>query len=248
MKREGEHLEPLGNGVQVIVSPHHAFGTDTILLAHFSAPKKNDKACELGTGCGAIPLIWCRDDKTASITAVDIQEEACDLLRRSTALNHLDDKIQVLHSDWRDLRSKVSWGSYDLVVCNPPYKAVGTGIVNPEQAHKIARHEAHGTLEDIVQTAAGLLQFAGRFCLCQRPERLSDVICLMRQYGIEPKRLRFVQQHAAKAPKLFLIEGKRGGQPNGLVTAPALLIENDDGSLSREMTDIYGVYKEAYLP
>lgn len=247
-KKEAEHLEPLGNGVQVIVSPQHHFGTDTILLAHFAAPRKNDRACELGTGCGAIPLLWCRSDSPSFVTAIDIQAEACDLLQRSIVLNHLEERIHVLHSDWRELQGKVSWASYDLVVCNPPYKAVGTGIVNPEQAHRMARHEIGGTLENIIQTAAKLLNFAGRFCLCQRPERLNDVIVLMRQYGLEPKRLRLVQQHTTKAPKLFLIEGRRGGRPNGLVVEPTLLIESESGGLSREMIEIYGVYKEAYLP
>ena len=222
MIREGEHIEPLGNGVQVIVSPHHAFGTDTVLLAHFSLPGQRDKACELGTGCGAIPLIWSRENRPASVTAVDIQAEACDLLQRSIALNHLENRIQVLHSDLLDLQ--------------------GT-----EQAHRIARHEMACTLEDIVRTAAKLLRFSGKFCLCQRPERLSDIICAMRQYDIEPKRLRFVQQRYTKAPKLFLIEGRRGGRPNGLVVEPALMMENDSGGLSEEMIAIYGAYKEAYL-
>ena len=169
------------------------------------------------------------------------------MLQRSIALNHLENRIQVLHSDLLDLQGKVNWATYDVVVCNPPYKAAGTGIINPEQAHRIARHEMACTLEDIVRTAAKLLRFSGKFCLCQRPERLSDIICAMRQYDIEPKRLRFVQQRYTKAPKLFLIEGRRGGRPNGLVVEPALMMENDSGGLSEEMIAIYGAYKEAYL-
>ena len=247
MLNEGEKLEPLGNGIRVIVSEEHAFGTDTVLLANFSSPRKNDKACELGTGCGAIPLIWCRDSAPAHVTAVDIQESACSLLQRSVELNSLQERITVLHSDLLELKGKVELSSFDLVVCNPPYKAAGTGIVNPEEAHKIARHEYTCTMDDIVRVAAGLLNFSGRFCLCQRPERLSDIICSMRKYGIEPKRLRFVQQRLNKEPKLFLIEGRRGGRPNGLRAEPALLIEDHNGSLSQEMISIYGAYKEEYL-
>ncbi len=247
MLQTGEKIEPLGSGIQIIVSQNHAFGTDTVLLANFSLPKNGDKACDLGTGCGTIPLIWCRDSCPAAITAVDIQEEACSLLTRSVLLNHLEDKIEILHSDLLELKGKAAFSSYDLVVCNPPYKAAGTGIVNPEQAHRIARHEYTCTIEDIVQTAAKLLRFSGRFCLCQRPERLSDIIGAMRKYGLEPKRLRFVQQRCNKAPKLFLIEGRRGGKPNGLIVEPTLFIENGEGGLSEEMIAIYGAYKEAYL-
>ena len=247
MLNAGERLEPLGSGIRVIVSREHGFGTDTVLLANFSSPGRKDKACELGTGCGAIPLIWSRDGVPAHVTAVDIQESACSMLKRSVELNCLEDRISVLHSDLLDLRGKVELSSYDLVVCNPPYKAAGTGIVNPEEAHKIARHEFTCTMDDIIRVAAGLLNYSGRLCLCQRPERLCDIICSMRQHGIEPKRLRLVQQRTTKEPKLFLIEGRRGGRPNGLRTEPVLLIENPAGDLSDEMIAIYGAYKEDYL-
>lgn len=247
MLEEGERLEPLGSGIRVIVSDEHSFGTDTVLLASFSMPKADDKACELGTGCGTIPLIWSREGKPRSVTAVDIQEKACGMLKRSVEMNGLQHRISVLHSDMLDLAGKVEFSSYDLVVCNPPYKAAGTGIVNPEQSHKIARHEFACTIDDIIRVAAKLLNFSGRLCMCQRPERLSDLICTMRKYNIEPKRLRFVQQRTAKQPKLFLIEGRRGGRPNGLIVEPVLLIESDNGELSDEMISIYGAYKEDYL-
>lgn len=243
----GEKLEPLGSGIRVIVSKNHSFGTDTVLLANFSRPRKNDRACELGTGCGAIPLIWSRNNIPKSVDAVDIQNEACSMLERSIMLNGLEGRINVLNSDLCELKGKLEFSSYDLVVCNPPYKAAGTGIVNPHSSHKIARHEFMCTMDDIAEAASGLLNFSGRLCMCQRPERLSDIICSMRKYKIEPKRLRFVQQRISKAPKLFLIEGRRGGNPNGLIVEPTLFIENESGTLSEEMIEIYGAYKEAYL-
>lgn len=247
MLKDGERLEPLGNGIKVIVSREHCFWTDTILLAHFSSPHKNDIACELGSGCGTIPLIWSRDNKPKAVTAIEIQSEACSMFERSIKLNSLEDRIKVLNADLCSLDGKVMPSSYDLVVCNPPYKAAGTGIVNPEQAHRVARHESFCTIEDIAKTASKLLNFSGRFCMCQRPERLSDVLESMRKYSIEPKRLRFVQQRKDKAPKLFLVEGRRGGKPNGLKVEPVLLIENDGGNFSDEMIEIYGAYKEEYI-
>ena len=80
----------------------------------------------------------------------------------------------------------------------------------------------------------------GRFCLCQRPERLTDVLLAMRQNGLEPKRLRWVQQRSEKAPWLFLAEGKAGAKP-GLVTEPPLIVENADGSYTDEMKQIYHI-------
>lgn len=244
MLKENEHYEPLGNNIKVIVSDKHHFSTDTILLANFALPKKGDKSVELGTGCGTIPLIWARElGKHLNVTAVEIQDDAYSMIKRSVLINGLGKYITPVHGDLRNLRSKLKYGYYDLVVCNPPYKLSGSGIVNPDKEKLIARHEEICTLDDVVSCAARLLQFGGRFCMCQRPERLCDVMESMRANHIEPKRLRFVQQRPSKEPKLFLIEGRRSGNKGSLKVMPTLFIEDESGVFSAEMREIYGSYK-----
>lgn len=247
MLKDGEHFEPLGSGIKVIVSQENHFSTDTILLADFASPKKHERVLELGSGCGTISLIWCKGTPPVHITSVEIQESGADMLRRSVEYNNLSDRITVLNADLRKLDGFVQFGAYDMVAMNPPYKIGGGGIVNPDKSLQIARHETECTLDDITKTAARLLRFGGRFCICQRPERLTDVLMSMRAAGIEPKRLRMVQQRYGKAPKLFLAEGRRGGNAGGLIVMPTLFIEGDCGGLSQEMIDIYGDYKESYL-
>lgn len=240
MIKNGEHLEPLGNGIRIIVSDLFRFSTDTIILADFAKPRKGIKAVDLGTGCGTIPLLWSRSDKTTSITAVELQPEGADMARRSVELNGLDN-ISVVNADLKELKGVLPFGSFDLVCCNPPYKESGTGIKNPDGEKLLARHEEGCTIGDICLAAKNLLQFGGRFVICQRPERLADVLEAMRSNDLEPKRLRFVQQRPEKPPKLFLVEGRRGGKKGGLVTESTLFIESD------EMLGIYGSYKEGYL-
>lgn len=237
---KGERLEPLGNGIEVFVNDMYHFSTDTILLADFAGPRKGIKAADLGTGCGTIPLLWCRSDKTLDITAVEIQPQACGIFRRSIEHNGLDN-INVINADLRELSGVVPFGCFDLVSCNPPYKSGGSGVKNPDNEKLIARHEENCTIDDVTEAAKSLLQFGGRFVMCQRPERLADVLESMRRNDLEPKRLRLVQQRPEKPPKLFLVEGRRGGKPGGLVVEPALYIESD------EMIKIYGSYKEDYL-
>ena len=239
------HPEPLGGGMEVFVSDIHRFSTDTILLAHFSKPKGKKKCVDLGTGCGAIPLLWLRDNKNLEIAAVEIQPDACDLTEQSIRHNDLKQQMTVLNADLKDLKEKLPFGCYDLVACNPPYKHGGSGIQNPENGRLISRHETECTLADICLCASKLLQFGGRFCICQRPERLADVTEAMRQYAIEPKVLRLVQQRKTKAPKLFLLEGRKGGSRGFLNVLPTLLIEDDTGNFSPEMLEIYGVYKSS---
>ena len=202
------HLEPLGGGLEIYVSESYRFSTDTILLANFSQPKGRKKCVDLGTGCGTIPLIWLRENKQLEIAAVDIQENACKLAQDSISRNDLI-QMTVYNADLKELKGVLPFGYYDLVACNPPYKLGGSGIRNPESAKLIARHETECTLDDICESASRLLQFGGRFCICQRPERLADVMEAMRKFSIEPKVLRLVQQRRSKAPKLFLIASQR---------------------------------------
>lgn len=238
-----EHFEPLGKNIKIIVSDVHRFSTDTILLNYFSNAKKNDKVIELGTGCGTIPLLMKKDNKASEITAVDIQKDACSLLERSISYNNLSG-ITVINSDLKELKGKVPFGYFDLVVCNPPYKENGTGIYNPHSGKKTARHEVMCSLEDIIKVSSSLLNFGGRLCICQRPERLTDILVLMREHKVEPKRLRLVQQRLNKPPKLVLVEGRKGGKRGFMTTEETLMIENNLGEFSEEMLKVYGDYKE----
>ena len=240
------HLEPLGGGLEIYVSESYRFSTDTILLANFSQPKGRKKCVDLGTGCGTIPLLRRRASRQREIAEVDIQEDACSLARDSVSRNKLS-QMTVLNADLKELKGVLRFGYYDLVACNPPYKLGGSGIKNPESSKLIARHETECTLDDICESASKLLQFGGRFCVCQRPERLADVTEAMRRFSIEPKVLRLVQQRRTKAPKLFLLEGRKGGNRGFLNVLPTLFIEDESGNFSEEMLQIYGDYKTNHL-
>lgn len=243
-------LEPLGGGVELYVTDVHHFTTDTILLAHFAAVKDGERVVELGTGCGAIPLLIIRDRKPESITAVDIQDAAIALLQKSIKHNlargiSRAGLINPISEDIKAVREWSSSGESDLVICNPPYKLPGSGLLNPDQAKTAARHETECTLDDICQAAQRLLRFGGRFVICQRPERLTDVLTSLRKHDLEPKRLRFVQGRAHKAPKLFLCEAKRGAKPGYMDVLPALIVEDENG-FTDEMKQVYGSYKDGY--
>ena len=220
--------EPIGEGRYIFVSPHHTFGTDAVLLANFANPKKNDRAVDLGTGCGIIAFLMLRDDKCQTAYGVDISKEAIDLANLTKQEFGFERFVPVL-SDLKDLKGKVPFGSNTLITCNPPYKASGTGIKNPDNVKSVARHEVECSLEDIIAVSSKLLQTGGRLCMCQRPERLADVMALMRKYKVEPKRLRLVCKCVGKSPWLFLIEGKRCAN-TALTIEPTLYVEDGNGN------------------
>ncbi len=239
-----ERLEPLGNQMQIVVSDSHTFGTDAILLSNFASIKRKDVACDMGTGCGIIPLIWCKGE-TNRIYALDIQPKAISQLNKSIAVNSLDERIVPVNCDLRSLKGVLEPGSFDLVTMNPPYKPVGTGIESVSEAERIARHEVMCTIDDAVIAAARLLKYGGRFCMCHRPERLCDIIVSMRNNGIEVKKIRFVVQEEGKVPWLVLIEGKRGGK-SGVTVMNNLVMKNKDGTNTDEFRGMFGDYMDGH--
>lgn len=235
------NFEQVGGGIKIAVSKDHTFMTDSFLLSYFSTPKQKDVVCDFGSGCGVIPLLWFRDSKTTpkSVTSVDLQPKAVEQMHASISASNINNFMPML-ADIKDIPAKLPAGSFDLVTCNPPYKTNGSGIISSSTSDKIARHETMCTINDICKSAAWLLKFGGRLCICQLTERLVDVLCAMRDNGIEPKKIRFVQNTFDSSPWLFMVEGKRGSKPFLQVDPPLILRE--DSKISKEMEEIYGMY------
>lgn len=237
--------EPLGNGFFINVSKNHTFGTDAVLLADFAASKKVKKHCDLCAGCGIVSMLLLRDRVVSHSDGVEISEEAV-LLARSTSFDLEDDGFSVIHADLKELKGILPFGEYDLVTCNPPYKAEGAGIISDSGSDKVARHETACSLEDVISVSSKLLKSSGRLCLCQRPERLADIICLMRHYKVEPKSVRFVCKKTGEEPWLVLVEGRRDGK-SGMRVLPNLYVYDEKGEYTEEMLRIYGPYKEGHI-
>ncbi|MCM1328345.1 MAG: methyltransferase [Ruminococcus sp.] len=229
-------FETLRNEMEICVSREHKFGTDAFLLADFAAPRHKDEVCDLGTGCGIIPLLMQIAFAPKIIYGVDIQEQAIEQFNITVEKNGLENIFPVC-ADLKTLWETAPLGRLDVVTCNPPYKAANAGIESCLSAQRIARHEILCNIGDVCKAASKLLKFGGRLCLCNRPERLADVVSAMKENGIEPKSLRFVCKEPQSAPWLFLIEGKKGGKPF-MKVLPQLYINEGDG-FSEELLKIY---------
>lgn len=234
-------FEKLTDKIYVCASSEHRFGTDAFLLADFCGYRMKDKVCDLGTGCGIIPLIMQKNKPPQITYAVDIQESAVAQLRMGLEKSEISGIVPIC-ADLKELWENAPLGQLDLVTCNPPYKAANAGFESAIDAQRIARHEIMCNINDVCAAGEKLLKFGGRLCICNRPERLSDVILAMKNNNIEPKRLRFVSKNPQEAPWLFLIEGKKGSKPFMRVE-PQLYIRSENG-FSEELKKIYAAGKE----
>lgn len=213
-------------------------GTDSFLLSSLPRLKPGLRVCDLGSGTGLLGLLLLQREPSLTVTGVEIQRAAVRLAEKAAGENGLTERLTTIQGDLRDIRTLLGSGAFDLAVCNPPYYAPSSGGIAPEEARRTARSEVSCTLEDVCRAASYLLRWGGAFCLVHKPERLTDLLCLLRETGLEPKRLRLVENRTGAAPSLVLLEGRRGGKP-GLTVEPPLILQKPDGSPTEELDAIY---------
>ena len=237
----GETLEDLErDGLKIIQKEKgFRFGVDAVLLSDFAKIRKNDLVMDFCTGTGVLPILLYGKSHAKEIMGIELQEEFAEMAKRSVALNHIEDKVKILQGDIREEKLLKSLPKFNVVTVNPPYKKENSGIINEKDALTIARHEVSLNLEEVIRGARTVLKDQGRFYMIHRPERLADILTLMRKYRIEPKRLRMVYPNTKKAPTMVLVEGLRDGGEFLKVEAP-LYVDNADGTYSDEIRRIYG--------
>ena len=214
------------------------FSLDTVLLANFCTITKDvKKIVDFGTNNAAIPLLLSlRTDK--KITGIEIQKEAVDLALKNIQLNHLEQQIEIIHSDIKEYVKDAQ--KVKLVICNPPFFRVDErSNLNENEYLKIARHEIKIDLEGIIKAAAFLLDNKGRFAMVHRPDRMIEILNVMQKYDIEPKRIRFVYPKVNRDSHVLLVEGMYKGK-KGLKIEPPLYAHNEDGSYSNEVRKMFG--------
>ncbi len=239
--RPGERLDELQrNGYVIIQDPKRfCFGMDAVLLSGFAQVKSGERALDLGTGTGIIPILLEAKTNGTHFTGLEIQQESADMAKRSVRLNKLESKIEIVSGDIKDASRIFGASSFHVVTVNPPYMIGNHGLQNNLDAKTIARHEILCTLEDIMRESTKLLLPKGRFYMVHRPFRLSEIMCVMTKYGIEPKRMRLVYPYIDREPNMVLIEGLRGGKPRMTVEKP-LIVYQAQGVYTDEIIEWYG--------
>ncbi len=239
--KEDETLEDLQLKGLALIQKKDAFrfGVDAVLLASFAKVKKSHRVMDLCSGTGIVPILLAGKSESRDIVGLEIQGEMTEMAERSRAFNKLEDRVSFISGDLKDKELLRSLGRFDVVTVNPPYKLKGSGILNPADKNAIARHEVLCTLEDVIAASRLLLKDNGRLYMVHRPERLADILCLMRKYKIEPKAIQLIHPNTKKAPNIVLVEGQRDGG-EFLRFLPPLYVYKDEGGYSEEIDRIYG--------
>ncbi|MDO4679940.1 MAG: tRNA1(Val) (adenine(37)-N6)-methyltransferase [Aerococcus sp.] len=214
-----------------------ALSTDTMFLGHFTHVRvpENQRVLDFCTGTGALPLLLSTKTR-GHIEGIEIQPKLAEMARRSIALNHLTDQIEIKTGNITEAKDWYPINSIDVITCNPPYfKRYPNSTVNPNSQKALARHEIMMTLADVFDQAKVLLRDKGKLCLVHRPERLSEMQSLAQANGFSLKRLQIIYPRSGADANTILVEFMKHGKDNGLKILPPIIVY-DEGTQYTEQT------------
>ena len=215
------------------------FGIDSVLISDFAKGiKKGAKVLDLGTGTGIIAILLCGKTELSEIVGVEIQEEVYEMANRSIKLNNLEKKFRIINDNILNLNKYFEKNTFDAIVTNPPYKKKDSGIENLDKRKLVSRHEIEANLEDFIKISKDMLKDKGDLYIVHRPERLVDLLSIMREYKIEPKRIKFIYSNVNSVSKLVLIQGTKNAKPF-LKVEKNLYIYDEKGNYTDEINKIY---------
>ncbi len=217
----------------------YRYSIDAVLLADFIRCKDGQTVLELGTGCGIIPLILAFRYAGLNILGVEIQDQLARIAAANVRENHLEGRVHILHQDLKSLKLPQVPDLVHHVVCNPPYRRINSGRINPHKEKAAARHEIFARLADFVAAASRMLQLSGSLTSVYPAQRLVDMMVHMHRANLEPKRIRMVHSKVGDAARLVLITGVKGGRPGGLEVEPPLVIYREEGGYTEEVAGMF---------
>lgn len=211
----------------------YRFTSDSILLSRFVKGKARDAVADFCSGSGVVGYHFlCLNPHISSVTLFEMQESLADMSRRTAELNGFTQtetvacRVQDIPREYDD--------KFSLILCNPPYETGGFENMTYEKA--ICRKEITVTLAEIVEAAFRKLKFGGRFALVNRADRTAEALTLLKNRGLEPKRMQLVAGNAEAKPYLVMIEAVKGGR-QGVEVLPTLVNARQCGDRSESGDD-----------
>lgn len=250
---KSERIDDLNiNGLKVVQNKDYfMFGIDSVILSSMvKSTSSSNVIVDFCSGSAVIPILLTTRIKYKKIIGVELQKEMYDLADKNVKLNNLSNDICILNQDIKEYKEIIKYvrenvvksGNVDVIVCNPPYKEVGTGVINENNVKYIARHEDKCTLEDIFISSSKLLKTKGKLYLVHKPDRLADLICLARKYNLEVKEITMLQPTKTKKPSIVFLEYVKDGN-KGVNILPNILEYDEDGNYTDKIKEIYRMEK-----
>lgn len=235
-----ERIEELGvDNLKIIQNSNsYCFTSDATILAEFVHAKKNDRVMEFCSGSGVISILVQNKFKLKNVFAMEVQPYLFEISKKSIELNGQQNNIFVINDKLQNFEKYFEKASFDVVICNPPYKKISSGKVaeNPEIA--IAKSEILVKLEEIVECARKLLKSKGSFYVCMTPNRLTELLLLLKKYGFEAKEMFFSYPSIKSSPSCVFIKAVKDGK-EGVKILPPVITHDESGKFAKSTASLF---------
>lgn len=161
--KSGERINQLFSTDIKIIQNREVFSysVDSVLLSRFPRFPKKGLIVDFCAGNGAVGL-FASTRTQAQILSVEIQERLADMAERSVRLNGLEEQMQVICDDLKNMPAHIQGSKVDMILCNPPYFKVDPySNLNESEHYLLARHEITTNLEEICRSAQSILSLMG---------------------------------------------------------------------------------------
>lgn len=218
----------------------YRFSVDAVLAAHFCRPGIADRILDLGCGSGIIGLILAFRHPGVLVTGLEVQAELARLAKDNIRDNDLAARMTVVHGSLREIGDHLAPESFDLVVCNPPYRSPGSGRVSPADQRARARHEIDASLADVIRAAAFSVKNRGRCVFVYPAGRAMTLAAALKSARLEPKRLQPVYGYPGSLEAaLVLVEAVKNGGEEMQLLPPFYIYAQQDGPYSDDLQTLY---------
>ena len=213
----------------------YRFSIDAVLLAAFVQQLKGERIIDIGTGSGVVPLMMAKRNPHCKIVGIEIQDSLFDLAVRNVNENDLQNRINIVKHDIKDIKSVFPHESFDIVTANPPYIKADSGRINPQEEKAISRHEIMISLEELIKTVKYLLTPTGKAVVIYPANRAIDLIEGLRRQNIEPKAMQVIYSKVQSEGKLVIVEASNSSKKGGLKILPPCILYNEDNTYTDEV-------------
>lgn len=208
------------------------FSQDALLLAAFAGQRPvRGRVIDLGAGCGVVGLALALDHPDFFCVGLDVQPAMLSHAQANAQRLGYAQRFSFVCSSVAQ-PSGLRPESFDLAVCNPPYRTPGSGRRCPEHGKTQARFEEAALLGDFVRTTAFVLRNQGWCAFIFLAERCDALLCAMRASRLQPKELLCIHPRHNEPARLVLVRGRKNGGP-GLCLGPPLVLHSGQGDQTR---------------
>lgn len=223
----------IGDYIIVQDTEDYAFSQDSVILANLASLSKTDTVLDLGCGTGILATLAIVKKGVAHAVGIDVQEHACDLARKSTQINGLQDKLEIVNGDVRDAKNLVKAESFDKVLCNPPYFTSGAS----DKVKGVSRTQSGADIGDFVASAAWALRFGGDLYIVYKADNLASLFSALDKHNLAPKEMTVVFAKPSKNADIVIVKARKGGKEG--LKIKSLIVKNEDGEDTAEFKELY---------